>query len=108
MLKRGDQLLRSEWLTSPNENFALIMQKNGNLVLYNFNSKHELWESKTDGIGNRLIMNRDGSLVIVNSKNTRVWGYYKTQYYGFALLDSGVLALINKIGVIITSLNRKG
>ena len=60
----GDNLLASEGLTNVEGTARLIMQSDGNLVLYNKNGK-ALWASGTAGqAGDRLEVQTDGNLVV--------------------------------------------
>lgn len=52
---------------------ACIMQKDGNLVIYNTNA-NPIWASNTDGnVGSRLSVQDDGNVVIYRSDETQVW-----------------------------------
>lgn len=54
----------------------LVMQTDGNLVLYS-SSNVALWASGTDGNpGARLALQPDGNLVIYNTENTALWASY--------------------------------
>ena len=77
-LINGSALLEGQQLCSGN-GFYLVMQKDGNLVLYNthlWTSKTGIWHSSTHNKGNgcrRVIMQHDGNLVIYDSSNTSLW-----------------------------------
>src|SRR5215813_7959180 len=65
-LKPGQRLIsnNNDTLTSPNGQFKLRMQKDGNLVLYD-SKNTPLWASKTDGKDVEFcIMQDDGNLVL--------------------------------------------
>ena len=63
----------NEWLLSNNEQYMLILQGDGNLVLYNKSWK-ALWASNTVGTGGiRLIMQGDGNLVIYDKNWKPTW-----------------------------------
>ncbi|MBP2173105.1 hypothetical protein J3E05_001436, partial [Methanococcus voltae] len=56
-------------LASKNGLYELLMQSDGNLVIYDFFRK-PLWASNTDGKGgNKLVMQSDGNLVIYKKDN---------------------------------------
>ncbi len=59
---------------SGNPAYRLIMQGDGNLVVYNAATK-PIWQSGTHGTGsnNRLVMQGDGNLVVYTSANRPVW-----------------------------------
>ncbi len=57
-------LRRGQYLRSSDRRYALVLQGDGNLVLYG-PGYHVLWHSNTDGTGtDRLVMQGDGNLVL--------------------------------------------
>jgi hypothetical protein len=72
-LEPGEQLLADQSITSADGRFTLIMQSDGNVVLYQ-NGVRPLWESATLGSGaTRLTMQGDGNLVAYSAGGTPVW-----------------------------------
>lgn len=70
-LPAGQQLSPNQYLLSTDARFALILQTDGNLVLY---SGHALWQSGTAGSGaTHLVMQTDGNLVLYTASNAPVW-----------------------------------
>lgn len=70
-LESGASLSLGSELLSTNGNYRVIVQEDGNLVLYS--RAHALWGSGTNGKGaNLLIMQDDGNLVLYNSSHP-VW-----------------------------------
>jgi surface antigen len=70
-LQAGGQLGLNQYLLSPDARFALILQNDGNLVLY---SGSAIWQSGTAGSGaTHLTMQMDGNLVLYTPSNTPVW-----------------------------------
>lgn len=71
------ELLRAETeqqITSANGQYRLIMQKHGNLVLYDDARRQLLWESNTRGQRvDRVIMQRDGNLVLYLRNGQPAW-----------------------------------
>jgi hypothetical protein len=64
----GDNLLANEGLTNDEGTARLVMQADGNLVLYNRNGK-ALWNSGTAGsINDRLEVQADGNLVVCDAR----------------------------------------
>lgn len=49
------------------------MRKDGNLVLSHINLNRILWQSNTTGKGDRLRMETNGNLVIVDRNNRTIW-----------------------------------
>jgi hypothetical protein len=71
-LPAGQTLLPQQYLRSPDKRYGLLLQSDGNLVLYG-PGYHVLWSSGTSGSGaTRLVMQTDGNLVLYNV-NTPVW-----------------------------------
>ncbi len=72
-LKSGKTLKAGERLVSNNGTYRLIMQTDGNLVLYKKNTAKALWSTKTDGkSGARVVMQTDGNLVVYKGSKA-VW-----------------------------------
>jgi hypothetical protein len=69
-LTSGGQLGSQQFLLSSDLRYALLLQSDGNLVLYG-PGYHVLWNSGTGNM-TRLIMQNDGNLVGYNG-NTPVW-----------------------------------
>lgn len=81
-------------LQSPNGAYQLVMQGDGNLVLYG--PAGWTWQSGTSGSGaNQLVVQTDGNLVLYNAAMSPVW-YTKTDGNGTGFLqvqDDGNLVL---------------
>lgn len=71
----GDRYLRSSYAPILTKKLALIMQKDGNLVLYNRVNSKPIWASGTNGKGkdNYAVFQRDGNLVIYDRNRTPIW-----------------------------------
>ena len=74
----GERLEPGAYLLSPNHEYKLIMQTDGNLVLYQ--SGTALWSSQTSGdIGAYAVMQAEGNLVIYKEGvavwNSITWGF---------------------------------
>lgn len=69
----GTILKSNQYLQSGNETFRLIMQSDGNFVLYEQATGKALWNSGTRGTGNWAVMQTDGNLVVYNASNTPLW-----------------------------------
>jgi len=73
-LSKGTRLNTNEYLRSPDWRYFLVMQSDGNLVLYTAGHAHALWGSGTDGKGGKYVtMQNDGNLVIY-SDSKALWG----------------------------------
>lgn len=72
-LQPGEELTSNQSLYSANDEFQLIMQADGNLVLYDRAGK-ALWNAGTEGEGgNRVIMQGDGNLVMYTPAGQALW-----------------------------------
>ncbi|MEZ4680683.1 MAG: hypothetical protein R2932_41360 [Caldilineaceae bacterium] len=72
----NEELRSGQWLTTADGRYSLVMQDDGNLVLYH-TYKEALWASWTVGTGaDRLVMQGDGNLVLYTSDYRPVWATY--------------------------------
>ena len=95
----ADDVLRADsQITSDNRKAALVMQGDGNLVLYN--SQHKpLWASNTSGNpGAFAIMQLDGNMVVYSNKGKPLWssGTYKYGNSMIVMQGDGNLVMYNK------------
>lgn len=71
LLVGGESLRVGESIVSPNGQFRLVLQSDGNLVLYT--SARAMWSTRTTGTGaNKLTLQSDGNLVLY-SPTRAVW-----------------------------------
>ncbi len=64
------------YLRSENDRYRLVMQGDGNLVMYDNSSNAAVWSSGTSGRGEgpfRAVMQNDGNFAIYNSQNQSIW-----------------------------------
>jgi hypothetical protein len=90
----GDEMITNHFLQSADGRFRLILQDDGNLVLYFYNTA--LWHTSTFGNPdvNRLAMQTDGNLVLYDSNG----GYYwHTSTYG----NPGAYLLLQNDGNLV-------
>ncbi|MEI6429483.1 MAG: trypsin-like peptidase domain-containing protein [Pseudanabaena sp. ELA607] len=74
ILKIGEDMRIGRTLTSANSCFSLIMQSDGNLVLYENLISQSLWSSDSAGKGGQKVQfQRDGNLVLFNSMGNVLW-----------------------------------
>jgi len=84
ILEPGQRLYAGDTLYSPNHSYRLIMQGDGNLVLYHGGSA--LWSSKTNGHGGaNAVMQGDGNFVVYQSGHA-LWNSH-TDHHGGSKLD---------------------
>lgn len=81
----GDSLDTGEALKSPSGRFQLVMQGDGNLVLYR-DGPHAVWSTSTSGAGMRAVLQADGNLLVGNAAGV----HWVTGTQG---LDGGTLHL---------------
>ena len=71
-LAKGNNLMSQQYLLSPDMNDVLILQGDGNLVLYD--SFRAIWSSGTAGSkATRLTLQNDGNLVLYTASGKVVW-----------------------------------
>jgi hypothetical protein len=71
-LASGSTLRMNEYLASANVQYALMLQSDGNLVMYG--EGRPVWQSETSGKGgNRVVMQTDGNLVMYRADGAPIW-----------------------------------
>ncbi len=64
-LRAGQELRANQWLLSKNRQFGLVMQGDGNLVIYNQGDGNGFWDMVTAGSGaTHFALQTDGNLVL--------------------------------------------
>jgi hypothetical protein len=99
-LASGQSMHSGDTIKSMGGRYQLIMQKEGNLVLYNAANK-PVWASPTDGNpGARVDMQKEGNLVIYSAANKPVWASPTAGNQGASLQvrDDGHLAIVGAGG----------
>jgi peptidoglycan hydrolase-like protein with peptidoglycan-binding domain len=96
-LRPGEKLLPGQQILSKNRQYRLILQKDGNLVLYHPNGS-SLWDSATVGRGGSAVMQTDGNFVVYDRANRPAW-HAGTQGRGFkvAIQDDGNLVIYDRV-----------
>ncbi len=73
-LSIDQELLINQFLVSENEEYRLILQSDGNLVLRNWATRESLWSSGTHGQNvQRVRLQGDGNLVLRSSQGESIW-----------------------------------
>lgn len=96
-LSPGQQLAVGRQLASPDGSFRLAMQSDGNLVEYR--ATHVLFSTRTGGHpGARLVMQRNGDLVLYSAANRPLWSSATAGHAGafLVLANSGTLELYSR------------
>jgi lipoprotein-anchoring transpeptidase ErfK/SrfK len=106
-LPSGATLNDGSWLSSPNGQYRLNMQSDGNLVLRW--GDHVLWASKTSGNGgDHAVMQSDGNLVIYQA-NRAIWASASARpghnAYRLSLQNDGNLVVDTATGSPIWATN---
>ncbi len=97
ILRSGQMIYQGEALKSPNGRFKLVLQNDGNLVLYD--RGRALWSSGTNGKNARkLVMQSDGNLVLYGP-NGPVWATNTSGNRGAYLMlqDDGNLVIYKAV-----------
>lgn len=108
-LNNGQTLQDGYYLTSGNVQYALIMQADGNLVLYS--GSGALWASNTSGNPGAYVgVQSDGNIVIYNSSGQAIWATntngQSTSY--LAIQTDGNLVAYNTSGTAVWASNTGG
>src|SRR5487761_2299629 len=93
-------LVATQSIHSPNGQFRLSMQGDGNLVLYD--GATPAWATGTSGVGNYAVMQGDGNLVLYSAANSALWASNTSGNAGadLTLSDAGVLGVDSGTTVI--------
>lgn len=100
-LREGQQLTVGESIRSQNGQAKLLLQSDGNLVIYSLGVP--LWNTKTVGSGaKRLVLQGDGNLVLYASGGRPVWHTRTggTDASEFRIEDYGLIKLVNPGGKV--------
>ncbi|MFB0830309.1 lectin [Brevibacillus laterosporus] len=97
-LDPGEKLVRGQYLKSTNGEYQLVMQDDGNLVLYG--RGRALWNSNTHGqAASNLIMQGDGNLVI--------YGYPHAIWHSNTHNNPGARLVVQNDGNVVIYLAQK-
>jgi hypothetical protein len=92
----GETLTPNQYLTSKSGELALVMQADGNLVLYAPGGQH-VWEAGTDGQWvSRAVMQEDGNFVLYGPVGA-IWSSHTHDHPGSSLVlqDDGNVVVFN-------------
>lgn len=95
-IPEGTYIYANEHLLSPSGDFQLIMQGDGNLVLYDLSTGVARWATGTEGnSGNFAVFQTDGNLVVYSSSGQALWSSHTYPYSGMTLnmQDDGNLVI---------------
>ncbi|GAV02770.1 hypothetical protein RvY_13294 [Ramazzottius varieornatus] len=82
-LHPGEKLTLGASIHSPSGNLDLILQRDGNLVLYRTHDDYALWSSNTHGLQiKEAVMQEDGNFVVYDVHGQAVWSSDTTNYFG--------------------------
>ncbi|MCI2229679.1 hypothetical protein MC378_10925 [Polaribacter sp. MSW13] len=79
-LRSGASLLKGSSIQSPNKQYQLKFQKDGNLAFYGPNNRY-IWDAKTNGKGVKCTLQNDGNLVVYDKYNKPVWSTETMSYF---------------------------
>jgi hypothetical protein len=97
-LQPGETLATHHEMRSPDERHRLVMQADGNLVVYGPNGAR--WFTGTSSSSARLVMQTDGNLVMYDSANQALWQSGTRGYNGawLVLQNDGNLVIYDAAG----------
>jgi len=105
-LTPGQSLPTNGYITSDDGRFRLIMQSDGNLVVYRNSDNRALWATGTQGTDvHHAIMQTDGDLVLYHVNSAPAWATNTTGKPGSFLViqNDGNLVIYQPIVPIWTS-----
>jgi len=97
----NQSLYQGDYLTSNDKRFKLIMQTDGNLVLYK-NNNVAIWHTVTFGKPyiNRLVMQGDGNAVLYDKNDKYYWNSHTNNYHnGYLVLQNDGNLVIYQNGI---------
>jgi len=102
LLGSTESLHAGQFLRSHGRQYQLIMQKDGNLVLYDTTNGSVTWETNTSVMNSRVIMGPGGALTIYGPLGKELWSTHTSGYPGATatLQTDGNLVVYHK-GVAI-------
>ena len=109
-LNAGDRLSIGQQLESSNGCFMLMLQDDGNLVLYNKQGT-ALWSTETFQQKSKYaVMQRDGHFVIYSEKGSVVWGSntYGTRGRQLKIENDGNMAIYTLENEVVWATNTGG
>lgn len=99
-LETNERLATGQELGSPNGRFVLSLNLDGNLVLYDSESKAPIWSSNTVGTkAEFLYMQEDGNLVLYTENGDVLWASgtasdQSDRFYRFQINDDGNMVIL--------------
>ncbi len=103
----GESLSPGESVSSPSGKYQLILQHDGNLVLYDTDGPVALWDSRTVGRSDRtLVMQPDGNLVLYELPVTPFDALWHSRTYGWpgaflTVRDDGTVTIGDSDGRVL-------
>ena len=90
VLNPGDTLSQGEAIRSANDEYELILQDDGNLVLYDLGRKRRvLWSTRTQGRAvRRATMQKDGNFVLYGYDRKPVWDTGTQGYAAYLVVQN--------------------
>ena len=110
-LNPNDRLNHGDSITSANGQYRLVMQGDGNFVLYRTSDGRALWAANTMGSGKFAIMQSDGNLVVYNLANQALWASGTHGRPGCFLVmqnDGNAVVYQPNVAVWATGTNKRG
>ena len=95
-MRKGESLVRANWLRSPNDKYALLMEHTGRIVLYTAQYYwSEIWGIYKYDAENRFVFREDGNMVMYDSRGDISWQSRTKDWDHLDVHDNGYLILSN-------------
>ncbi|SCX47518.1 D-mannose binding lectin, partial [Klenkia marina] len=103
-LLTGDELYPDQSLVSANGAYRLVVQADGNLVVYGAGDR-VVWASYSGGSGARAVMQADGNLVVYGGRGEALWSTrtYASSGGSVRLSDDGAVVVSSGSGAVLWS-----
>jgi hypothetical protein len=109
-LTTSEVLLANDYIQSPNKQFYLALQEDGNVVIYNVNGK-VIWSTGTNNKGGDVLrLQSDGNLCLYKKTTQFVWGTMTQGHLDviMSLDDNGIMHIKSSTGVELYKTTNRG
>lgn len=99
-LNKGETLVKGQGIFSKNGKWLLVLQLDGNLLLYN--NQVPIWSSSTE-TGSRFVMEENGNVILYDDQGKVLFSTSTNNGQHFELLNTGFMVVYDFNGKSIWS-----